>query len=70
MEGSVNLDIKKNIATIEFYHPQSNALPADILNSLAATITSCGINNQVKVIILKSKGDRAFLCWSIFSRIK
>lgn len=69
MEGSVNLDIKKKIATIEFYHPQSNSLPADILNSLAATITSCGTNNQVKVIILKSKGDRVFCAGASFQEL-
>ena len=38
MEGSVNLNIKDGIGTIEFYHPQSNSLPAHILNNLAETI--------------------------------
>ena len=39
MEGSVNLNIQDGIGTIEFYHPQSNSLPAHILNNLAETIT-------------------------------
>lgn len=70
MEGSVNLNIKDGIGTIEFYHPQSNSLPAHILNNLAETILSCGLNNDVSVIILKSKGDRAFCAGASFEELK
>ena len=70
MEGSVNLNIRNGIATIEFYHPQSNSLPAHILNNLAETISSCGLNNDVSVIILKSKGVRAFCAGASFEELK
>lgn len=70
MEGSVNLNIKHGIGTIEFYHPQSNSLPANILNNLAETISSCGLNKDVSVIILKSKGDRAFCAGASFEELK
>lgn len=70
MEGSVNLNIQDGIGTIEFYHPQSNSLPAHILNNLAETILSCGLNNNVSVIILKSKGDRAFCAGASFEELK
>ena len=70
MEGSVNLNIKNGIGTIEFYHPQSNSLPANILNNLAETIYSCGLNEDVNVIILKSKGDRAFCAGASFEELK
>jgi len=70
MEGSVNLNIKDGIGTIEFYHPQSNSLPAHILNNLAEKILSCGLNNDVSVIILKSKGDRAFCAGASFEELK
>ena len=33
MEGSVNLEIKDGIGTIEFHHPQSNSLPSHILEN-------------------------------------
>ena len=56
MEGSVNLNIKDGIGTIEFYHPQSNSLPAHILNNLAETIFSCGLNNDVRLIIGRVQG--------------
>ncbi len=70
MEGSVNLNIKNGIGTIEFYHPQSNSLPANILNNLAETISSCGLNEDISVIILKSKGDRAFCAGASFEELK
>ena len=69
MEGSVRLDIENNIGTIEFFHPQSNSLPSKILDSLAKTITDCGKNDDINVIILKSKGDRAFCAGASFDEL-
>ena len=34
MESYVKLNIEKSIATIEFFHPQSNSLPSNILNEI------------------------------------
>ena len=50
--------IANGISTIEFFHPAHNSLPGDILAQLAQTITDAGKNDAVKVIILKSGGDR------------
>ena len=69
MEGSVRLDVENNIGTIEFFHPQSNSLPSKILDSLAKTITDCGKNDDINVIILKSKGDRAFCAGASFDEL-
>lgn len=69
MQGSVTLEIKNNIGTIEFFHPQSNSLPSEILNKLASTISQAGTNNEVKVIIIKSKGDRAFCAGASFDEL-
>ena len=59
MEGSVNLEIKDGIGTIEFHHPQSNSLSSHILEKLAQTIQKCGHNDNRKIIIPKSQ-DRVF----------
>ena len=56
-------------ATIEFGHPLSNSLPGKILQKLAETITSLGISNDVKVIILKSSGERAFCAGASFDEL-
>ena len=60
MNEYVKLKIKNGIGTIEFFHPQSNSLPSHVLNKLSETITAAGKNDEVKVIILRSGGDRAF----------
>jgi methylglutaconyl-CoA hydratase len=69
MQGSVTLEIKNNIGIIEFFHPQSNSLPSEILNKLASTISQAGTNDEVKVIIIKSKGDRAFCAGASFDEL-
>lgn len=69
MQGSVNLEVKNSIATIEFYHPQSNSLPSKILEKLASKITDCGNDNSIKIIILRSKGDRAFCAGASFEEL-
>ena len=69
MQGSVNLEVKNSIATIEFYHPQSNSLPSKILEKLASKITDCGNDNNIKIISLRSKGDRAFCAGASFEEL-
>lgn len=69
-QGNVKFEInEKGIATIEFFHPMSNSLPGKVLNKLANTITELGNNSQVKVIILKSEGDRAFCAGASFDEL-
>jgi len=68
-EGYVNHRLEHGIATIEFFHPQSNSLPASILNLLANTITEVGGNEHVKVIVLRSGGERAFCAGASFDEL-
>ena len=69
MNAYVKQEINNNIATIEFFHPEQNSLPSDILAQLANTITDVGNNNKVKVIILKSGGDRTFCAGASFQEL-
>ncbi len=68
-EGYVSHEIEHGIATIEFFHPASNSLPAAILTDLAKTINDVGIDNRVKVIVLRSAGDRAFCAGASFEEL-
>ena len=68
-EGYVNHEIEHGIATIEFFHPASNSLPAAILTDLAKTINHIGIDNRVKVIVLRSAGDKAFCAGASFDEL-
>lgn len=65
----VKEDIQNGISTIEFFHPAHNSLPGDILAKLANTITEAGKNDEVKVIILKSGGDRTFCAGASFKEL-
>ena len=68
-EAYVKHSIKNSIATIEFFHPEQNSLPGAILKILAETITSVGNNDEVKVVILKSGGDRTFCAGASFKEL-
>ena len=65
----VKEDIQNGISTITFFHPAHNSLPGDILAKLADTITAAGENDEVKVIILKSGGDRTFCAGASFKEL-
>ena len=69
MKGFVKLTVDNTIGTIEFFHPQSNSLPGNILSELASTITEAGKNDNIQVIILKSAGERAFCAGASFDEL-
>jgi len=68
-EAYVKHSLSEGIATIEFFHPEQNSLPGSILAQLAETITSVGNSADVKVIILKSGGDRTFCAGASFKEL-
>jgi methylglutaconyl-CoA hydratase len=68
-EGYVKVEREHGIATIEFFHPQSNSLPGKILETLAHDIHSEGLNATTKVIILRSSGEKAFCAGASFDEL-
>jgi len=69
MQGSVSSATENGIGTVTFFHPQSNSLPGEILTKLAQEIASLGNNPDVKVIILKSEGEKAFCAGASFDEL-
>jgi methylglutaconyl-CoA hydratase len=59
----------QGITTIEFFHPQSNSLPAKILAELAIALRRAGDDPGVKVIVLRSAGDKAFCAGASFDEL-
>src|SRR5947209_6080022 len=57
------------IGTITFFHPQSNSMPGNQLERLAHEINALAANNNVKVIILKSEGIKAFCAGASFDEL-
>ena len=68
-EGYVKVEREHGIATIEFFHPQSNSLPGKILETLAQDIHSEGLNAATKVIVLRSAGEKAFCAGASFDEL-
>ncbi len=68
-QGNVTLSINNHIGTIEFYHPASNSLPGAILDKLANTIAEADNNSDVRVIVVRSAGDRAFCAGASFDEL-
>jgi len=67
--GEITTTITDNIATIEFYHPKGNSLPGKLLRELAEAITVAGENENVHVLVLKSRGDGAFCAGASFDEL-
>lgn len=67
--GKVETWIVNGIATIEFFHPQSNSLPGVLLHNLAAEIENAGKNKEAKVVVIKSIGERTFCAGASFDEL-
>lgn len=69
MDAFVKSEISNGIGTITFYHPQSNSMPGTQLRNLAAEVEKLGKDENVKVIVLKSEGDKAFCAGASFDEL-
>lgn len=67
--GYVKTEISGGIASIEFFHPAQNSLPAHLLADLANAIKAAGESKDVKIVILKSAGDRTFCAGASFDEL-
>lgn len=68
-EGYVKSELHKGVATVEFFHPQSNSLPGKILQELASAITHAGEDPNVVVVILRSAGEKTFCAGASFDEL-
>jgi methylglutaconyl-CoA hydratase len=69
MEGHITSTLENGIATITFFHPQSNSMPGALLRKLAEEISKAGSNAAAKVIVLQSEGDKAFCAGASFDEL-
>jgi len=68
--GNVSSSTSKNgVATISFYHPAQNSLPAALLDELTEAITQAGNDARTRVIVLKSGGNRTFCAGASFDEL-
>ena len=69
MEAFVKSEIKNGIGYITFFHPQSNSMPGQQLRNLAAEVEKLGKDDQAKVIVIQSEGDKAFCAGASFDEL-
>jgi len=69
MNPYVNLSAENGVGTIEFFHPKSNSLPGDLLKQLTKSITMADEREDIRVIILKSGGNRTFCAGASFDEL-
>ncbi len=66
---NIRTETHNGITTIEFFHPQSNSLPAKVLEQLTHEIHFAGTHAETRVIILKSGGDKSFCAGASFDEL-
>lgn len=54
--GSIEILIENNIATITFSHPASNSFPSEMLQKLTSELNDLSNNKDVNIVILQSEG--------------
>lgn len=60
---------ESGVAHIEFYHPMSNSMPGKLLEKLTDAIIQSSADDSVKVIVLRSSGDRTFCGGASFEEL-
>lgn len=68
-EVYVKNELHNGIRTIEFFHPQSNSLPGKMLEEIAHEIHGAGNDEETKVVVLRSGGDKAFCAGASFNEL-
>jgi methylglutaconyl-CoA hydratase len=68
-KGNLSTNINNHIATIEFGHPASNSFPSELLDKLTDQLHKLSENDDVRVIILKSEGEKTFCAGASFDEL-
>ncbi len=67
--GSLYTNIENGIAHLEFGHPASNSFPSELLERLEKEFQKLSEDESVKVILLKSEGEKAFCAGASFDEL-
>ncbi|HXD79533.1 MAG TPA: enoyl-CoA hydratase/isomerase family protein [Puia sp.] len=68
-DGYVKTEHHEGVTTIEFFHPQSNSLPGQLLDALTHEVHGAGNDPHTRVIVLRSAGVRAFCAGASFDEL-
>jgi len=68
-EERVTVNKNKGVGEVSFYHPKSNSLPGNLLKKLADELRLLSMDEEVKVIVLKSEGEKTFCAGASFDEL-
>lgn len=68
-DGYVKSERHGQTLVIEFFHVKSNSLPLALLTELASHIHGAGLDDEIRVIVLRSFGERAFCAGASFTEL-
>src|SRR4029453_8146611 len=68
--GAVTCSITDGIATVSFYHPKSNSLPASLLSDIAGRIAAVSKHPASRVVVIRSEGAGTFCAGASFDELK
>ena len=69
MSGTIHTHIDQFIATVTFSHPQSNSFPSELLQKLIDTFDRLSTDDNVRVIVLQSEGEKTFCAGASFDEL-
>ncbi len=67
--GSLYVAKSQGVATILFGHPASNAFPGQLLARLSTAFDQLSADDEVRVIVLRAEGTRAFCAGASFDEL-
>jgi methylglutaconyl-CoA hydratase len=70
LAGTVTTTVANGIATITFFHPKKNSLPAPILRQLAEAVDNVAERADTRVVVLASEGTGAFCAGASFDELR
>ena len=65
----VTSENRNGLLRVEFFHPSHNSLPGSVLEKIRKTIELAGKDDTVKIIELRSGGDRTFCAGASFDEL-
>ena len=70
LDGTVTTKVANGIATITFFHPKKNSLPAPVLRQLAESVDNIAERADARVVILASEGTGTFCAGASFDELR
>jgi methylglutaconyl-CoA hydratase len=68
--GQITTGVDGPVASLSFFHPKSNSLPAELLASLARGVGELSAQRDIRVIVLRSEGSGTFCAGASFDQLK